>query len=74
MICCKFIETLFRGYFNFIEEKANNYLLDTKASDNQDGKSLGVYGLVVIRSPSHLVKPLGKNDLFELIKAYNLIK
>ena len=49
----KFFENQLRGYFNFIEEKANNYNPNTKASDDTDGKGLGAYGLVVMTSPSH---------------------
>ena len=49
----KFFENQLRGYFNFIEEKANNYIPDTKASNNDNSKGKGAYGLVVMTSPSH---------------------
>ena len=49
----KFFENQLRGYFNFIEEKANNYIPNTKASDNKKEKVSGAYGLVVMTSPSH---------------------
>ena len=49
----KFFENQLRGYFNFIEEKANNYTPYTKASDNPNNKGSGAYGLVVMTSPSH---------------------
>ena len=48
----KFFENQLRGYFNFIEEKANSYTPYTKASNNKK-KEKGAYGLVVMTSPSH---------------------
>ena len=41
----KFFENQLRGYFNFIEEKANNNIFNTIASNNDNSRGKGAYDL-----------------------------